>query len=265
MSRLQWNSVTARFFEAGLDRGVLFAPDGSVVPWNGLISINETSSSEFGAPVYLDGRLVYQDQLPGNYTATLTAFTFPDEFLEVTGMEEAKDGVFLGQQLTGNTFGLSWRTIIGNGGESNVAYKLHILFNATAIPVAIARKTLTDEVDPINFSWEIHATPMDVAGFRPTAYVVIDSRKIDKRRLESIERRLYGGVNSEATLGTLAELMGYIENDVLIRITDNGDGTWTAEGPDELITTYGTDWFRIADVNATNINSTTYTITTTEY
>lgn len=41
MPGLVWDRVGDRTYESGLDRGVLYLPDGSAVPWNGLTSIVE--------------------------------------------------------------------------------------------------------------------------------------------------------------------------------------------------------------------------------
>lgn len=44
MPRVVWNDVGKKRYEAGVDRGVLYLPDGSGVPWNGLISVEEDLS-----------------------------------------------------------------------------------------------------------------------------------------------------------------------------------------------------------------------------
>lgn len=265
MTKLLWNSASARFFEMGLDQGVLYTPDGLAVPWNGLVSIDEETSAEFGDPVYYDGQLIYQDALPGTFKASMSAFTFPDEFNQFSGFEEAQSGVLVGNQPVEKKFGLSWRTMVGNG--DNVAdYKIHVLYGVVAVPSTVSRETMNDESEPLLFTWDLRAVPSPVPGYRPTSHVVIDSRHIDKYRLESVERYLYGGDGAAPhPLGTVADLLSYVDNDVLIRITDNGDGTWTAEGPDDLVKSLGQEWFQITSPDATYISPTTYTISTTEY
>ena len=54
MTALVWDQVGERLYETGVDRGVLYLPGGSAVPWNGLISINEMVSREV-KPYYIDG------------------------------------------------------------------------------------------------------------------------------------------------------------------------------------------------------------------
>lgn len=54
MARLNWGVVAERFFETGVDHGVLYTGDGIGVPWNGLTSVNETPTG--GDPAGLHRR-----------------------------------------------------------------------------------------------------------------------------------------------------------------------------------------------------------------
>ena len=49
-------------------------------------------------------------------------------------------------------------------------------------------------------SWEFSTTPVNVAGLKPTAILRIDSTKVDKTKLATLESKLYGGENSEASI-----------------------------------------------------------------
>jgi len=55
MPVLVWDKIGDKTFETGLDKGVLYLPDGSAVPWNGLTAVTEhlTESTE---TVYYDGQ-----------------------------------------------------------------------------------------------------------------------------------------------------------------------------------------------------------------
>ncbi len=49
MAKLFWDNVGERFYETGVDHGVLYLPDSSGtyvtgVAWNGLTSVSETPS-----------------------------------------------------------------------------------------------------------------------------------------------------------------------------------------------------------------------------
>ena len=41
MPVLKWDQVGDRVFERGVERGVLYLPDNSAVPWNGLTAVSE--------------------------------------------------------------------------------------------------------------------------------------------------------------------------------------------------------------------------------
>jgi hypothetical protein len=54
MTVLEWDKIGDRRYETGVDRGVLFPPNGPAVPWNGLTAITETVSREVKS-YYVDG------------------------------------------------------------------------------------------------------------------------------------------------------------------------------------------------------------------
>lgn len=265
MTRIEWDKVSDRVFETGLDHGVLYTAGGSVIPWNGLVSIAETPSDEKGTPVYLDGRLVNQDQIQNAFTGTLTAFTYPEEFQTLSGLQEFIPGFFVEGQEP-KEFGLSWRTMIGNGSNAKAGYKIHILYHVTATPSNVTWSSTASDVNTQQFSWDLSTIPEEIPGFAPSSYVVLDSTKMDPYVLESIEDRLYGeNVRDAFPLGSLKDMFEYIANGVLIRITDNGDGTWSASGPSSLIQQIGDDWFQISGADVTYLTPDEYTISTTEY
>ena len=53
-------------------------------------------------------------------------------------------------------------------------------------------------------SWEITTIPVNVAGFKPTAYMEIDSTKADPTKLASLEQILYGTPAVEAAAAVYA-------------------------------------------------------------
>ena len=126
------------------------------------------------------------------FGATIEAYTYPDEFAECDGSAEIATGVTVGQQKR-KTFGLSYKTTVGNDVDSNsYGYKLHLIYGAMAAPSEKAYATINDSPEAITFSWELTTTPVSVAGFDPTASIVIDSTKADKTKLAALEAILYG-------------------------------------------------------------------------
>jgi hypothetical protein len=267
MTRIEWNKTGERLFEAGVDRGVLYLPDGSGgfsngVPWNGLTSVDEDRSSAGSSPYYIDGIKYIDLPSASDYAATLKAFTYPDEFLPFDGIGEVVNGMLLDNQVP-KTFGLSYRTMIGNDVEStNFAYQLHILYNLTATPTNKTYATVGATPDPMEFSWAIAAgAPQVLSGFRPTAHAIFDSRKLNYHLMGDIENLLYGTSDAPPHLPPISDLLSMIENWWLYKVTDNGDGTWMVTTPYEGIIHVGDDgYFEIDEINAIYEDSVTYDI-----
>lgn len=260
--RISWDDVSDRKFETGLDRGVLYTNSGLVVPWNGLTAVDETGGESANA-YFLDGRPFLYLPKPKEFAATIKAYTYPDEFSTIMGVAEITDGMYLDSQM-GDTFGLSYRTLIGdmlNG--TDAGYKIHLIYNASVVPPSRSYGTKSDTINPMEFSWDIQAVPVVVAGYRPTAHVVIDTSHMDATRLAEIETLLYGSETVSASLPSPQDLFDILHFGSEIIITDHGDGTWSAEGSyhNVYIVEYGI--FRIENADAVDNGDGTFTISST--
>lgn len=263
MPVLVWDKVGDRVFESGLDRGVLYLPDGSAVPWNGLTSVVEKSDMK-STPVYYDGMKINDLVVLGDFSASMKAVTYPEEFAELEGRGFKRKGLFFGDQPP-QTFALCYRTQIGNDLEGQSAgYKIHILYNVTAIPREKTHATLSGSPSLEEFEWEITAVPEEVPGFRPTAHMEINSLDLDPWLLEEIEEMLYGSTEVDAMLLPMSTLIAYIDDWFRVKIIDNEDGTWTAiTNRDELLNFLTDDLFQLLQVNAVYLNETTVQISDT--
>jgi hypothetical protein len=263
MAELVWDKVGDRTYESGLDRGVLYLPDGSAVPWNGLTSIIEDFNID-SAPVYYDGMKISDLVTLGEFAATMKAITYPDEFLELEHLGELRHGLYVSDQKP-QTFGLCYRTQVGNDVDGDAeGYKIHILYNVLAVPNNKAYETLSDKTNPSEFEWKITAVPEEVPGFRPTAHLVLDTRKVDPLLLAVIEHDLYGDTFSTAVLLPMQDLVEYITQWFRVQITDNGNGTWTATANVDGLIEFGLDGlFDILHVNAVYLNGYTFIISDT--
>lgn len=227
MSIITWDRFGDRVYESGLDRGVLYLPDGSAVPWNGLTSIIE-EFDKTSSPTYFDGMKINDLVTLGDFSASMKAVTYPEEFSEIEGLGPSRRGLFFGDQPP-QVFGLCYRTQVGNDLDGDQAgYKIHILYNVTAIPRQKTYATITPEPTLVEFEWDITAVPEEFPGFRPTAHIIIDSREFDPWLLEELEEMLYGSNTALAVLIPMPELVSYISEWYRIKIIDNEDGTWTA-------------------------------------
>jgi hypothetical protein len=261
MTALVWDAPGTRVFESGVDRGVLYIPSGTGVSWNGLISVEEKTSSSI-QPLFFDGVKFEDIVTVGEFSAVMKAFTYPDEFLEFEGVEEFDKGLFVYDQKQ-NRFHLSYRTRLSND-LSQQAYKIHLLYNLTAIPSQIMRKTLSDEVSPIEFEWSVTSIPSEIEGFLPTAHLVIDARKMDEWLLQDVEDILYGNSERDPYLPPIQGLTNYIKKWDRLIIEDHGDGTWSATSPREgVIVMLDETTFQINEADAVYLNPTTYEISST--
>jgi hypothetical protein len=264
MTTLVWDQVGERVYQTGVDRGVLYLSDNSGVAWNGLISVTEIFNREVKV-FHLDGVKYLEHHVPGDFAADLKAYTYPDEFDKINGiiLDESLGLDFHDQPPS--SFGLSYRTLIGDDVSGlEYGYKIHILYNLIASPSNIGYTSLNNQTTPIEFGWTLSGTPVVVSGYRPTVHVSIDSTKIHPFALGQIEEVLYGSNDLNPSLPSLEDLIVLLAGPDFIIIIDNEDGTWTAMGPDELITMITATEFEITEANAEYINPYTYNISTTE-
>lgn len=205
MSKLVWDQTGERFYETGVNQGVLY-PQGAGgtypkgVPWNGLTAVTESPSGAEASPIYADNIKYLNMVSAEEFGATIEAYTYPDEFAQCDGSAEIATGVTIGQQSR-KTFGLSYKTTLGNDTEGNdFGYKLHIIYGALAAPSEKGYATINDSPEAITFSWEVSTTPVTVEGFKPTASITINSTKTDSAKLAALEAILYGSADTEARL-----------------------------------------------------------------
>ena len=197
MAKLVWDKSGDRLYETGVKQGVLYVQDTAGtyptgVAWNGLTAVTETPSGAEATALYADDikylNLVSAEELGG----TIEAYMYPDEFAECDGSVALTPGMYIGQQDR-KTFGLCYRTTLGNDTDSNNhGYKLHLIYGALAAPSEKAYATINDSPEAITFSWEFKTTPVNVTGHKPTASIVIDSTKVDAEKMAALEKILYG-------------------------------------------------------------------------
>lgn len=209
MTALEWDRVGQRFFEKGVDRGVLYPRGGAAVPWNGLTNVTENSTSEVKS-FWMDGVKYLDHHVPGSYSAKLEAFTYPDELEDLTGTARYAPGVYLHDQKA-RIFHLSYRTGIGNDIDQNAGYKIHIVYNVMAMPSSSGMSTLSDTVDVAKMTWDLTGTPPQMFGVRPTSHISLHSLSMDPALLENVESLLYGTANTDPALPSMVDLLTLIE------------------------------------------------------
>lgn len=207
MTRVVWGTAGERFYEAGVDRGVLYPQAGPGVPWNGLINVNEQSVGGDVTGYYLDGLKILNLMSQEDFEATIEAFSAPPEFAACDGTLSLAAGLFITQQPR-KTFGFSYRTLTGNDVLGlDYGYKIHLVYNALAKPSEKVRATTSDSPDVLRQRWDVVTRPPLSAGFRPSAHLVLDSNKTSPSRLSAVEDILYGSTTTAPRLPTPAELV----------------------------------------------------------
>lgn len=217
MAKIVWDESGKRTYETGVRKGVLYLQDAQGaytkgVAWNGLTAVTESPSGAEPTALYADDIKYLELFSAEEFGATIEAYTYPEEFEKCDGSASLGKGVTIGQQDRA-TFGLCYRTVLGNDVKgSEFGYKLHLIYGAKAKPSEKGYQTINDSPEAITFSWEVSTTPVNVAGFKPTACVTIDSTKIDADKLTQIETLLYGGDSAEPKLPLPDEIAGIVKN-----------------------------------------------------
>lgn len=235
MSKLVWDDLLSQLVTTGVDKGVLYSSDGTVHVWNGLIAVTEKADNAELAEFYYDGQKYTNLRTPESFQATVEAYTYPWEF-------------------NGRNFGLTYRVNLDKG------YELHLVYNASAVPSDESHTTLADNVDAITFSWDIWTIPEQIDSKRAAAHFVINSANTYPNVLSALEDLLYGTFSLDPRFPSVAEVIAIFELGAVFRVIDNGDGTWTATGPDSWFEQVDPTTFRITTPSVETLDDNSYQI-----
>lgn len=216
MSKIIWDKTGERLYETGVDHCALFVMNdageyGAGVPWNGITAITNSPSGAEASPIYADNMKYLNLISAEEFGASITAYTYPDEFGECDGSASPVPGLKIGQQPR-KAFGLAYRTLVGNDVEGQEhGYKIHLVYNALAAPSERSYATVNDSPEAIELSWEITTTPVEVEGYKPTAHIEIDSTKVSAEKLAALEAMIYGSESEEPSLPTPTEVINMLK------------------------------------------------------
>lgn len=220
MAKIVWDKTGERLYETGTDRGVLYTPNGvgeytNGFPWNGITAVSESPSGAEATPIYADNIKYLELRSAEEFGATIESYTYPEQFNQFNGIATPTEGIYVGQQAR-RTFGLSYRTLIGNDldGQDH-GYKIHLVYGCTASPSERSYATVNDTPEAITLSFELTTTPVEIDGIlKPTSTLVIDSTKVDATKLAQLETILYGGPATNPRLPMPAEVIGMFSGSV---------------------------------------------------
>lgn len=203
MAKLKWDQAGDKYYETGIDHGILYPQKNGTYPegfaWNGIISVSENPSGAEDNPLYADNIKYLNLKSNEEFGATLECYTYPDEWKQCNGEAELAEGVIVSGQRR-NTFGLCYRTKIGNDTDGqDHGFKLHMVWGCSSAPSERSYETVNDSPDAITFSFELTSTPVPLSGkdangkpYKPVSIITIDSRTVDKTKLQQLEDILYG-------------------------------------------------------------------------
>jgi len=258
MAQLIWNDIGSHLFESGIDRGVLYIPGASGVPWNGLTGVDEKPSGASVSAYYMDGVRYATVVSSEEYAATLQAFYSPVEFDQCDGSLDLGYGFFAEHQAR-KSFGLSYRTRLGNDIDgSDYAYKIHIVYNAWATPSERAYKTIGADADIDSLSWDLQASPVSYSGIRPTAHFVLDATQAPESDVAALEEILYGSPSTNPRLPEPTEIISILAANNRLNVFDNGDGTYIVAG--KGVTNNKNGSFSINDQNLIDHGNGSFTV-----
>jgi hypothetical protein len=225
MSKLTWDT---RDYELGLDRGIYFPKIGLAEAWNGLLSVDEPAEDISSLVTYRDGIKVIDHKAPGSFAAAISTYSLPFSFLSNLK----------------TPFGFSYRV------KTEKGYRIHLVYNALA-HIADAKYI---QREPTPFSFSISTVPIVIPYGKPSAHIMIDTGIAWPEAVSDFEAILYGTLDSDPRLPLPEEVYSIFDVNALFRITDNGDGTYTMDGPDSAFdwidpTMVGVEWPRVVYVD----------------
>ena len=204
MGSLVWDKKEDIRFESGIEQGVLYTSN-SAVPWNGLISLNESRDNQKRNSYYLDG-VKYIDEITGSdFKATLTAYQYPQEFENCLGNLSIVPGVMLTRQNS-SLFGLAYKTKVNDSD-----YKIHLLYNLIALPTAATYATTTKSVTTTSFVWDVKGVPPFGSPDNVyTVHLIVHSKKVPASKLLVLENELYGSESKNPRLPSRSEIIAFL-------------------------------------------------------
>lgn len=271
---LTWDEPDVRYFQHGIDRGVLYLPpygiselieepltDGTAVPWNGITGFDESGNGD-SSVYYIDGKVYLADVDPTDFSGKLTAYSWPEEFSACLGFPEATDGLYVDNQKP-KRFGFSYRSLIGSGATGDTfGYQIHLVYKAMATMGNRARKTINNTPSPMEFGFDLVCTPVALPGFRPSAHYVIDTRHLAESTISLLEEILYGDELSSGRLPEpeeLFDMLNFGDAITFVKFTHPVLGEcWVATGSYANVHMTGPDTWEILNVNGTDNMDGTY-------
>lgn len=218
MSKLSWDGVAEKAFEYGVSKGVMYEINSSGVyatgyAWNGLREVQVNPEGGEANDIWADnikyGTLRGAEDVKGS----ISAYTYPPQFEQMNGRVNPVTGMYVSGQPR-KTFGLCFRSEIGDDTDVSKGYKIHLLYGVTVDPSDETYETVNDNPEAKEMSWDFSTIPVAMTGQKPTAYIMVDSRTASSSALKTLEAQLYGDTSVVANLPTPDQVLTYLGGSV---------------------------------------------------
>ena len=239
--KLTWDNIDERLFRSGIDHGALYILRedgyGPGVPWNGLTSVEDSSSGREVTSLYTNdirSRLVKTKPERGG---SIKCFTYPPEFEACIGGDEINSGLVLYDQEE-LPFGLVYRSRIGDVAEGlDHGQIIYIYYGLNLTSSSQNFTTLSSEASsPEELSFSFTSIPEPMEEHDPVSLLTFRSDRVFDLQWERLENTLYGTDESPPTLPYPDDLMRILEV-VVVRgeVVWDDDDDADALRPDHLI------------------------------
>ena len=204
MSKITWDALGERIYEVGLDHGVIYLPVydefSNAIPWNGLTKVSDPGIDVDSGDLFSGDIKVGSEEIYSEYTGSIEALTYPDEFEECLGNRDACEGIYFTRRER-TSFGLSYRTLVGSDTEgTNKGYKIHLLYNVKITKHDRTYQTLSDSTDLSSLKWDFVSIPYMTQDNEPINHIVLDMSNIFDEFRTFLEDTLYGTDETPARL-----------------------------------------------------------------
>lgn len=237
MTRLRWD--LPRLYEHGLDRGVFYPPEGPGEAWNGLVSVDDTTEGSELSSRYIDGVKTYARRRPEEFAGTIQAYTYPEALYSP-----------LTDDWRRSPFGLSYRTLKVESSQ------IHLVYNVTISPAGFSHEQSETDL----FSWDFSTHALEISGAKRSAHLIVDTSNAYSWTTTALEDLLYGSDVNVPQLPTPAQVLEVFDENSILRVYDNGDGTYTVEGPDEAVQDLGSGVHRLSWPSVVYLGGFTYRV-----
>lgn len=202
--RLTWDNLGEHGYQSGCDRCVFYERVEGVYPygvaWSGLSGVDDSTGGREVSALYSIDRRTDARKTSPERGGTIRCYTYPAEFESAIGGIEILPGMMSYDQNETN-FGFTYRVLKGTDVDHiGDDYDIHIVYNAMITGAKGNASTLNDSVSPEELSFDFISFPEEMDEYSDPTHLVLNAKKLGRRKLARIEAALYGDENHDPYL-----------------------------------------------------------------